>query len=178
MWGFDAGYMDYHGCDRYIDGLGNPVYKRMADKSQAAIRRENTAKEKFNEARLEFEQSDGIKGMKARSTHRIELLQPSCHLTSACWSTFRKHVIKNDGWTAKRRAATEEEKKASGEKRKGKVYFIDVIYTAPSKSSSAAASKKNKAVPAEDESSSSSKKPAAAARKKAKLGDSTNSVQK
>ena len=171
MWG----YVDrYDGGGRYTDGWGNPKFKNMADKSQAAIKRENEAKEKFNEARKEFEKSDTIEGMKARSKHRIELLQPSCHLTDACWSTFRKHVIKNERWTAKRRVATEEEKKASGEKRKGKVYFVDVVYSAPSKS---AASKKNKVVPGEDIVDDVTK-PAAASRKKAKLRDSTNSVGK
>ena len=49
------------------------------------------------------------------------LLDPSCHLTSASWSDFSKWIRSHPGWMAKRRVASEEEKKASKETRQGKV---------------------------------------------------------
>ena len=98
-----------------------------AEKSGAALRREEEAKAAFETARLNMEARDDLE---LRET--VELLKPKCHLTGACWKTFRKHVMGFEGWTIKRRVATEEEKKKSGQKRKSAVYFIDVTYSVPS----------------------------------------------
>ena len=84
----------------------------------------------FESARLRMESRNDLQ---AGSTETVQLLKPSCHLTEACWKSFRKHVCGIEGWAAKRRVASEEEKKRHGETRKGKVYFVDVIYTVPRK---------------------------------------------
>ena len=99
-----------------------------AEKSAAAKRREDTAMKKFETARLEMESR---KDLKAGTRVTVQLLQPSCHLTEACWKSFRKHVCSLQRWSAKRRVATEQEKKLHGETRKGRVYFVDVIYSVP-----------------------------------------------
>merc|ERR550519_2110436 len=84
--------------------------------------------EKFQEAREQMESRDELV---AGTKITVELLKPSCHLTGACWKSFRKHVISFDDWVPKRRVVTEEEKKQHKETRKGKVYFIDVVYNVP-----------------------------------------------
>lgn len=99
---------------------------RWAEKSGAAMRREEEAKKAFETLRLEMEARNDLE---AGFRETIELLKPSCHLTQACWKSFRAHVLSFEGWTAKRRAATETEKKESKEKRKGTVYFTEVTYS-------------------------------------------------
>jgi len=107
---------------------GHPRYENYAEKSAAALRREEEAKTKFQEAREELE---GREDLVAGSKITVELLKPSCHLTGACWSTFLRHVRSHEGWVAKRREATAEEKKQHKETRRGKVYFVDVVYNVP-----------------------------------------------
>ena len=58
-----------------------------------------------------------------------ELLKPSCHLTTVCWSSFSKYVRTHPGWSVKRRVASEQEKLVHKETRKGKVYFVLVTFT-------------------------------------------------
>ena len=99
-----------------------------AEKSGAATRREETAKKAFETARLEMQSREDLK---AGSRVTVQLLKPSCHLTQACWKTFRAHVKTFEGWSTRRRAATEEEKKQHKEKRKSTVYFTEVTYTVP-----------------------------------------------
>ena len=113
------------------EGPYNAPYASMSDKSAAALRRERQAIELFHALR-----SQGTPTSKMRRL----LLEPSCHLTGACWSTFSKHVRSFPGWMAKRRVATLEEKEASKEKRKGKVYFVDIVYD-PAKAATHQASK-------------------------------------
>lgn len=105
---------DFHG-----EGFYNAPYATMSEKSAAALRRESQAIELFDALRSQ--------GIPTNKTRRL-LLEPSCHLTGACWSTFSRHVRSFPGWTAKRRVATLDEKEASKVKRKGKVYFVEVIY--------------------------------------------------
>ena len=116
-----GGYYDDY--DGYGGGYGGDGVDRrhFADKSQAALRRENEAKAAFDKVRKSTEE--------AGDTATIELLKPSCHLTQVCWSSFSKYV-KAAGWKVKRRAASEAEKKAHGETRKATVYFVDVTFTA------------------------------------------------
>ena len=103
-------------------------FGRSADKSAAAKRREEKAMEMFSKTKIQMEtRQDLIPG----SFETVKLLNPSCHLTGPCWSSFSKHVRSQPGWTAKRRAITDEEKKLWGETRKGKCYFVDVTYTVP-----------------------------------------------
>mmetsp|Transcript_76933 Transcript_76933/g.154321 ORF Transcript_76933/g.154321 Transcript_76933/m.154321 type:complete len:299 (-) Transcript_76933:73-969(-) len=108
---FGGGYFDDGGVDR----------SSFAEKSEAAQRREDAAKAKFDDIVAETETG----GEKAT----IELLKPSTHLTGPCWSAFGKHVRSSPGWSTKRRVATEAEKRASGETRQAKCYFVDVAYT-------------------------------------------------
>ncbi|XP_063684556.1 DNA-directed RNA polymerase II subunit RPB1-like [Bolinopsis microptera] len=99
-----------------------------AEKSAAAMRREETAVKMFETARLKMEARDDLS---VGSRETVQLLKPSCHLTEACWKSFRGHVCSVEGWSTKRRVATEAEKKKHGETRKGRVYFVDVIYSVP-----------------------------------------------
>ena len=97
-----------------------------SEKSGAAKRREEEAMKAFETVRLETEARTDLK---AGSRETIQLLKPSCHLTQACWKSFRAHVQSFEGWTVKRRAATEAEKKESKEKRKSTVYFTIVSFS-------------------------------------------------
>ena len=99
--------------------------REWAKKSKVAMRREETAVKMFETARLKMEARDDLS---VGSRETVQLLKPSCHLTEACWKSFRGHVCSVEGWSTKRRVATEEEKKKHGETRKGRVYFVDVIY--------------------------------------------------
>jgi hypothetical protein len=112
-------------------GHYNDPYASMSDKSAAALHRERQAIERFDALR-----SQGTPTSKMRRL----LVEPSCHLTGACRSTFSKHVRSFPGWMAKRRVATLDEKEASKEKRKGKVYFVDIVYD-PAKATKHQASK-------------------------------------
>jgi len=91
-----------------------------AQKSQAALRREEAAIEAFDA----FRQAQTTPTTKMTAI----LLQPSHHLASPCYTTFAKHVRSFPGWRAKRREATPAEKIASKETRKGKVYFVSVSF--------------------------------------------------
>lgn len=120
------------GYDSHDDDFGLNR-RNWAEKSNAATEREERAKAAFEQARVIMEARDDLQ---PGDRETVELLKPSCHLTNACWVTFRKLVISYPGWATKRRVATEEEKKQHGEKRKGKVYFTDVIYSVPKSSES------------------------------------------
>ena len=103
---------------------GGPRYGDMAEKSVAAIRREDQAKSLFNTQKSATEEQARLQNQKTT----VELLTPSCHLTGACWKSFSKYVRENKGWSIKRVEATDQQKRASGEKRKGKVYFVSVTF--------------------------------------------------
>ena len=114
---FHSGFGYGFGCfDDRIDRSG------FAEKSAAAQRREDAAKEAFNKIRAETEASA------TKDTVVVQLLKPSTHLTQPCWSAFSKHVRSFPGWTPKRRVATAEEKRAHGETRQAKCYFTDVSF--------------------------------------------------
>jgi hypothetical protein len=98
-------------------------YDTFAQKSAAAMWREERARQAFDLLRTEVEPA-GI------SAHR-ELLRPNCHLTAPCYRSFSKYVKAHAGWTVRRRTATEAEKQAHGERRLGKCYFINVTYHPP-----------------------------------------------
>lgn len=103
-------------------------YSNRAEKSAAATRREETAIKEFETARLEMESRDDLRGGYLET---IQLLDPSCHLTQACWKSFRKHVQGCEGWSTRRRAATEAERKEHKVKRKSTAYFTEVTYSVP-----------------------------------------------
>ena len=130
---FHSGFGYGFGCfDDRIDRSG------FAEKSAAAQRREDAAKEAFNKIRAETEASA------TKDTVVVQLLKPSTHLTQPCWSAFAKHVRSFPGWTPKRRVATAEEKRQHGETRQSKCYFTDVSFnpkTFTKKSRDAAAAK-------------------------------------
>ena len=116
----------FGGTSRPSGGWDGGLDRRgFADKSAAAMRREQEAKQAFAKARPEHEAA----GLKVT----LDLLDPSCHLTTACWASFKKHVIatvaKGGRWAVSRREATGQEKLASGETRKAKCYFVVATYT-------------------------------------------------
>ena len=123
-WRGDGGWNEY---DEYGDG-GESRYAGYADKSAAAKRRESAAMQAFADKRAAVE-ADGVKVT-------VQLLEPSTHLTTACWTTFSRHVRSHKGWRAKRREATADEKRKAGETRKGKTFFTDVIFTPTNTSAS------------------------------------------
>jgi len=98
-----------------------------ADKSKAALQREEEAVRKFNEVRITTEARE----MEPGARIRIKLLNPDCHLTQSCMKSFNRHVSRFKGWTVRRKAATEEEKSKFKITRKAKVFFTHVFYTAP-----------------------------------------------
>eukprot|EP00730_Choanoeca_flexa_P015100 TRINITY_DN6848_c0_g1_i1.p1 TRINITY_DN6848_c0_g1~~TRINITY_DN6848_c0_g1_i1.p1 ORF type:complete len:329 (+),score=84.92 TRINITY_DN6848_c0_g1_i1:59-1045(+) len=107
---------------------GRPSYRGFADKSNAALRREQAAIEKFNAL---IKQQEGQLG-DLTGPKSFPLLDPAEHLTGPCYTAFRKHVLKHEGWNCKRTVATPAEKKAHKIKRQGKCYFIEAVYR-PSK---------------------------------------------
>jgi hypothetical protein len=91
----------------------------FAKKSKAALKREAAAIRAFDALRA------------AETPEKIttwRLLTPNIHLTSACYSTFRKHVFSFPGWSCDRRVATVEEKSDYKETRKGKTYWTNVTF--------------------------------------------------
>lgn len=62
----------------------------FADKSKAALARESSAKAKFDAIKSRAESS--------KSVTSFALLNPSEHLTDACFKDFRKYVLQNVGW--------------------------------------------------------------------------------
>jgi hypothetical protein len=102
---------------------GAPQYNTFAEKSAAALSREVDARRRFDRLRIEVEHA----GVRTQQ----ELLQPNCHLTGPCYSSFSKYVQAHAGWTVRRRTATDAEKRAYGETRRGKCYFVNVTYQPP-----------------------------------------------
>lgn len=123
---YDSAFDGDELCGRiHHDG---PRYCDLAPVSKAALRREAQAKETFLEVKRDFEKHP----VKDKVT-TLHLLQPSCHLTSYTWGSFRKFVISHPGWTVKRRVATSEEKTKAHQTRRGKVYFVDTAFSPPKK---------------------------------------------
>jgi hypothetical protein len=111
--GFRYGFSGFGGEDS-VDR------ENWKDKSDAAERRENQAKQNVDEF------------LKRSSTATVfpiteDIVPPTMHLTDACWKTFRSY-IKNKGCTCKRRELTHPEIIAMAKKdwRKGKMYIISV----------------------------------------------------
>ncbi|GFH56340.1 hypothetical protein CTEN210_12816 [Chaetoceros tenuissimus] len=104
-----------------FDDFGPPNRRNWADKSQAAIGREQAAIRTFQETFLpQARQATSF-------PFTIEgLIAPENHLTDACWRTFKQTVVAH-GCTAKRREITPMEKQAlRSQARKGKMYAINV----------------------------------------------------
>jgi hypothetical protein len=131
--GGGGGYFDDDGIDR----------SDWKDKSDAATRRENEAKQLFDafiEKRKTFPSFPVTE----------EVIPPECHLTDPCWKTFKNYVI-SKGCTAKRREATPQERKASGDKRQSKMYVVSVTALGhPDNVKETMAEKKTIAVAAEE----------------------------
>ncbi len=64
----------------------------------------------------------------ATNAFSFVLLQPTSHLTDACFKTFCHHVESFAGWTAHRRVATPTEKQALGCTRKTPCFFVSVSF--------------------------------------------------
>lgn len=109
--------------DGYGYGDGGVDRRGWADKSEAAQRREDQATRLFH---------NFITKAKTQSTFPYTqiVVPPEVHLTSACWSSFRKAVVE-EGYVVKRREASIAEKTAlkPGERRNGKMYVVSI--TAP-----------------------------------------------
>jgi len=108
MYGFDDGGVDRSG---------------FAEKSAAAQGREDKAKRAFLELKAE-ERAE----IRAHGRTTYDLLQPSMHLTQACYRSFRQFVKGHPGWDCKRVKATDEQKREFKEKRSCSVYFVNAIY--------------------------------------------------
>lgn len=135
MWFFDIPYrigsydeysvtFDHWGVDR----------SNWNEKSEAATRRENEAKKLFH---------DFLERCKSQPPSAFpiteEIIPATCHLTGACWTTFRRYV-KNQGCNIKRREANLAER--LGDSRKAKMYVISV--TLPVSTESLKENKKEK----------------------------------
>lgn len=109
----------------YTDDEGGhySCFGRYATKSVAAARREDAARAEFTKALTQTP----IQGEAARVQ---DLLPPSVHLTSDCWTDFSKWVRTHPGCKATRRIATEIEKRAHRQTRKGPCYWVDVVISA------------------------------------------------
>eukprot|EP01043_Picozoa_sp_COSAG02_P046950 COSAG02_NODE_4447_length_5313_cov_2.314656_1_plen_208_part_00 len=128
-------------------------FSHFKEKSDAAQRREDAAKTKFDAHRHSIEAS--IMMGHGVDTDRNVLLQPDCHLTAPCCEStnsvtavhvyvsslisnaprrgpsgrdFKKYVQGHRFWRAKRRVATPLEKTAAKQTRKGKCYFVEVFF--------------------------------------------------
>ena len=103
----------------YSDDVGRHTWR---SKSDAAMRREQQAKDAFTSLKAQAHQ-DGV----AHKT-TFDLLPPSVHLTQPCWKTFRQFVTGHAGWSVSRTAATAVEKAEHKETRQATVYFTTVTY--------------------------------------------------
>lgn len=134
--------------ERISNGL---PYESFNTKSASAERREEEAIQEFDRYRIHVESELAAPENQHVAPHLFVrshvLLQPSCHLTTACWYTFRQHVHSHPGtlfhgsllrWSTRRRVASPEEKRYSRETRKCKVYFVDVTFTAERRTAAAA----------------------------------------
>ena len=134
-------YSDFFGfLGGGYSGYG-PDRSGWRDKSDAAVRREEDAKRRFDALLQESKESTVFPMTR-------DVVPPNVHLTDACWKTFKQYVL-SQGCTTKRREATREERIASKETRKSKVYVISVtIPVHPDEAKEAARIKKEKAAEA------------------------------
>ena len=111
--------------DPFDDGWG-VNRSGWADKSDAAIRRENEANDLFDA----FLQKCSSYDANDKSIFPIteEVVKANIHLTDACYKTFRKRVLAKN-CKVKRREATPQERIDSGDKRKGKLWVISITCT-------------------------------------------------
>jgi len=142
MYGGGYGYDDF-GVDR----------SSWSDKSDAALRRERRADGLFDAFLKECGELDSTD--KSVFPVTKEIVGADCHLTSACYTSFRKRVMEK-GCKVKRREATPAERQASGDTRRGKLYVISIVCPvhptkaadAKAKAELAAAERKKKAAEA------------------------------
>lgn len=142
MYGGGYGYDDF-GVDR----------SSWSDKSDAALRRERQADGLFDA----FLKECGTLDATDKSAFPVtkEVIGADCHLTGACYTSFRKRVM-DKGCKVKRREATPAERSASGDTRRGKLYVISIVCPvhptkaadAKAKAELAAAARKKKAAEA------------------------------
>ncbi|KAJ1481443.1 hypothetical protein T484DRAFT_1899434, partial [Baffinella frigidus] len=110
-YGYGSDYSsDYGGEEDYYDMMmehylgvfgGRKAGKGNArEKSDAALLREHTARDRFKEL------ADATPANCSGAPQKFELLPPAFHLTNPCWRDFRNHVALREGWTATRRLAT------------------------------------------------------------------------
>ena len=115
--GLVFGFEDLLGCGPDVDRSS------FSDKSAAAQRREDDAKARFQQRKVETEAAPPSK----KTTY--DLLGPEVHLTQVCYKAFRKHVTATaPAWTVARTKATPEQKAAAKQTRKADVYFTKVTY--------------------------------------------------
>lgn len=88
-----------------------------AEKSSAASRREDKAKSLLDKWILSCSEKTDF------PIHEPALVPAKVHLTTACWSTFRKYAL-SKGVQVGRRVATKEERIAAKDYRKGKLYVV------------------------------------------------------
>jgi len=113
--------------DPYDDGWG-VNRSGWAEKSDAAIRRENAANDLFDA----FLKKCASYDPNDKSIFPIteEVVKANVYLTGPCYTSFRKRVLAKN-CKVKRREATPQERKESGDKRKGKLYVINYMHRPP-----------------------------------------------
>ena len=126
-YGFGGGYGGFGG------GYGGGVNRsNWAEKSGAAIRRENEAKKAFTDKLAELANDESklteFAAYPKQSLLIRGLLLPTCHLTAPCWKTF-KAVVLSKGCSVRRRTATPTERQTLRISKKSKVYYMDVTFT-------------------------------------------------
>lgn len=119
-----------HGYGGHGGGGGGIDRRHFNEKSKAAQKREDAAKDQFDAHRREQQALQVIDSEHVQQALKepTTLLQPAEHLTAPCWRDFKAHVKSFAGWEAKRTTATEAQKTAAKETRKGKVYFVQVLF--------------------------------------------------
>ena len=119
-----------HGYGGHGGGGGGIDRRHFNEKSKAAQKREDAAKDQFDAHRREQQALQVIDSAHVQQALKepTTLLQPADHLTAPCWRDFKAHVKSFAGWEAKRTTATEAQKTAAKETRKGKVYFVQVLF--------------------------------------------------
>ena len=122
--------------DPYDDGWG-VNRSGWAEKSDAAIRRENAANDLFDAFLKKCASYDPNDKSIFPITEEVD--KANVYLTGPCYTSFRKRVLAKN-CKVKRREATPQERKESGDKRKGKLYVISITCTVhPTKAADAKA---------------------------------------
>jgi len=116
------GYGGFGGC--FDDG---PDRRNWADKSDAAIRRENQAKKLFDDFLNTVDQET------PSYPYSNEVIPAEVHLTSSCYTSFRKYVIAKGCKCVRREITMDEKKKLPNSNRRNcKMYVCKItIPTSP-----------------------------------------------